>query len=251
MKIKFKNDLTDVVICDLVLNGVNEGKVVCDWEVIAMLMDDDLRNQVHDEFDCESNEEFLEEYLKLDPDFMHVIQQNALSIREGDTLFLIETGNVDSEGGLNAAPDEEWIDRIYYTDLEVAMKDFAEIDIEDSNYKAIIAYKLTNEDSFEYDFGLVYDGEMEIVYGEKAKKYVYDLRQEEVNSFSELIKEARIKKGLTQREVAEAVGIQLNHYQHFEYSKRVPSGEIMIKLIKILELNLNDIEKALESRKNG
>ena len=35
MKIKFKNGIMDVVICDLVLNGINEGKVVCDWEVIV------------------------------------------------------------------------------------------------------------------------------------------------------------------------------------------------------------------------
>lgn len=67
----------------------------------------------------------------------------------------------------------------------------------------------------------------------------------------DIIRNARKKKGLTQREVAEAIGIQLNHYQHFEYSKRVPSGEIMIKLIKALDLNLNDIEKVLESSKNA
>lgn len=67
----------------------------------------------------------------------------------------------------------------------------------------------------------------------------------------DIIRNARKKKGLTQREVAEAVGIQLNHYQHFEYSKRVPSSEIMIKLIKTLDLDLNDIEKALESSKNA
>ena len=67
----------------------------------------------------------------------------------------------------------------------------------------------------------------------------------------DIIRNARKKKGLTQREVAEAVGIQHNHYQHFEYSKRVPSGEIMIKLIKALDLDLNDIEKALESSKNA
>jgi len=170
MKIKFKNGLMDVVICNLVLDGINEGKVVCDWEVLTMLMDDDLRNQLHNEFDSTSNEEFLKEYLKLDPDFMHVIQQNTLSICEGDDLYTIEKGRVDSEGGLNAAPDEEWIDRIYYTDLEVAMKDFAEIDVEDSNYKAIIAYELTNDDRPEYDFGLVYDGEMKIVYGKKAEE---------------------------------------------------------------------------------
>jgi transcriptional regulator with XRE-family HTH domain len=67
----------------------------------------------------------------------------------------------------------------------------------------------------------------------------------------ELLKNARIAKGMTQKQVAEAVGIQVNHYQHYEYSKRVPSGKIMIKLVKTLDLDLNDVEKALESSKNA
>lgn len=70
-------------------------------------------------------------------------------------------------------------------------------------------------------------------------------------TLGELLKAARNAKGMTQKQVAEAVGIQLNHYQHYEYSKRVPRSEIMIKLIKTLDLNLNDIEKALESSKNA
>lgn len=70
-------------------------------------------------------------------------------------------------------------------------------------------------------------------------------------TLGELLRAARKEKGMTQKQVAEAVGIQLNHYQHYEYSKRVPRGEIMIKLIKTLDLDLNDIEKALESSKNA
>lgn len=67
----------------------------------------------------------------------------------------------------------------------------------------------------------------------------------------ELLKTARTAKGMTQKQVAEALGIQVKHYQHYEYSKRIPRGEIMIKLVKTLDLDLNDIEKALESRKNA
>lgn len=70
-------------------------------------------------------------------------------------------------------------------------------------------------------------------------------------TLGELLRAARTAKGITQKQVAEAVGIKLNHYQHYEYSKRVPRGEIMIKLIKTLDLDLNDIEKALESSKNA
>lgn len=74
--------LKDVVICDLVINGVNEGEVACDWQVISMLMDEEIREQVHKEFSSASKEEFLQEYLKLDPDFMRVIQQVCFSIAE-------------------------------------------------------------------------------------------------------------------------------------------------------------------------
>ena len=65
----------------------------------------------------------------------------------------------------------------------------------------------------------------------------------------ELLKNARITKGMTQKQVAEALGIQVKHYQHYEYSKRVPGPKIMIKLVKILDLDLIEIEKALESSK--
>lgn len=248
MKIKLENRLIDVVVCDLLLNGINEGKVICDWEVLTMLMDDDLRNQLHDEFTSVSNEEFLKQYLKLDSEFINVIKQNALSINVGDVLYLIEIGKVDSSGGLNSTSDEDWLNRIYYIDLEMAMKDFASIELEDDNYKAIIAYKFTNDDSSEYDFGLIYDGEIEVSYGKKAKKYIYGVYQEEINSFSELIREARIKKGLTQKEVAEALGISLHHYQHFEYTDRIPAGQLMIKLVRFFDFDLDVVNEILENQ---
>ena len=117
-----------------------------------MYLDDDLRDQVHNEFRGESNEDFLAAYLERDPDFMDVIKQNALSLGK------------------------------------------------------------------------------------------------EVNSFSELIKEARIKKGLTQREVAAALGIALRHYQQFEYTDRIPSGELMIKLVRFFDFDLDEVNEILKNQ---
>jgi hypothetical protein len=164
MKIKINDRIVDCVVTDLVINGINEGKVVCDWEVLIMLMDDDLRNQLHDEFVCESNEEFLEEYLKLDPNFMNVIQQNALSIGEGDTLYTVETGFVDSAGGLD--PGAKTIfEEIYYVNLEDAEKDFQSFDIGGQYYKSIEIWKLGKN-----ELELEYEGQEKIEYGKKAEE---------------------------------------------------------------------------------
>ena len=65
--------------------------------------------------------------------------------------------------------------------------------------------------------------------------------------FQELLKIARKRKKLTQRKVAEGVGISINHYQQYEYTDRIPSGEYMIKLINFLDLGIKDVEKSLES----
>lgn len=66
--------------------------------------------------------------------------------------------------------------------------------------------------------------------------------------FSELIREARIKKGLTQKEVAEALGISLRHYQHFEYSDRIPSAELLIKFVRFFDFDLDKLNEILENQ---
>ena len=66
--------------------------------------------------------------------------------------------------------------------------------------------------------------------------------------FKDIVRNARKKKGLTQREVAEAVGIQLNHYQQFEYTDRIPSGEIMIKLVRFFDFDLDEVNEILENK---
>jgi hypothetical protein len=133
-----------------------------------MLMDDDLRNQLHNEFDSASNEEFLAAYLERDPDFMYVIRQNALSIRESDTLYTVETGFVDNAGGLN--PGSKTIfEGVYYVDLEDAEKDFQSFDVGDGEYyKSIEIWKFGEKE-------LEYEGQEKIEYGEKAKKYFINL----------------------------------------------------------------------------
>ena len=45
-------------------DGVDDG-----WDVVALMMDDDIREDVHDRLAPCSKHEFLTEYLRLDPEF--------------------------------------------------------------------------------------------------------------------------------------------------------------------------------------
>lgn len=68
----------------------------------------------------------------------------------------------------------------------------------------------------------------------------------ENKTFGEIIKRQRLKKGLTQKEVAEEIGIHFGTYQKYEYEERIPDGKIMLKLIKFFELDIDEVEKALD-----
>jgi len=64
---------------------------------------------------------------------------------------------------------------------------------------------------------------------------------------SEVLKQARIAKNMTQKQVAVAIGIELNAYQNYEYDKRKPRGDILVKLIRVLDLDPEEVEKALNN----
>lgn len=63
--------------------------------------------------------------------------------------------------------------------------------------------------------------------------------------FNELLRGARENLKLTQSEVAARIGVELQSYQRYEYGERIPDGKTMIKLVRLLNLNTLDIEKAL------
>lgn len=57
------------------------------------------------------------------------------------------------------------------------------------------------------------------------------------------LRELRIKKGLTQKQVAEAVGIAECAYQRYEYGKVLPSVVVAIKIAKALGVSVEEIWK--------
>ncbi len=60
---------------------------------------------------------------------------------------------------------------------------------------------------------------------------------------------ARSTKGLTQKQVADQVGITVRTYQRYEYNERNLSLEMAAKIAKILEISLYDLVPD-SSRKN-
>lgn len=60
-----------------------------------------------------------------------------------------------------------------------------------------------------------------------------------MNRINKLIKEKRIEKGLTQQELANAIGITRNYISDIENGRYTPSLKTTIKLASYLDLNLN------------
>jgi len=66
--------------------------------------------------------------------------------------------------------------------------------------------------------------------------------------FCDILVEARTAQDLTQKQVAEKLGITASGYQKYEYGVRVPTGEILLKLIKLYELDLNEVQASMEEQ---
>lgn len=59
------------------------------------------------------------------------------------------------------------------------------------------------------------------------------------NIFPQRLKELRFEKGLTQKELAEQIGIKRNTYSDWENGKTEPSFENIVKLADLLEVSLD------------
>lgn len=57
--------------------------------------------------------------------------------------------------------------------------------------------------------------------------------------FPERLKELRLKKGLTQKEIAEEFGIKQPNYQQWESGKRKPSSETLEKFANFFDVTMD------------
>lgn len=66
-------------------------------------------------------------------------------------------------------------------------------------------------------------------------------REVDMITFSEQLKKYRTKKGLTQKELAEQIGIKQNSYSDWETGKNEPSLDNIVKLAKIFDTTTDDL----------
>ena len=57
--------------------------------------------------------------------------------------------------------------------------------------------------------------------------------------FPERLKQLRQKKGLTQQEIAELLGVKRNTYSDWENGKTEPNFEMILKLADLFEVSLD------------
>ncbi len=69
-----------------------------------------------------------------------------------------------------------------------------------------------------------------------------------MTDFGELLKNLRLSAGLTQRQLAEKLGISKNAVSYYEQSLRCPSSEILMKMANVFHVS-TDFLLGLEHKK--
>ena len=62
-----------------------------------------------------------------------------------------------------------------------------------------------------------------------------------METFAQRITKRRSSLGLTQKEVAQALGVPLSTYKEWEYGRRVQGEGVYVKLSEVLEVNLRTL----------
>jgi len=60
-----------------------------------------------------------------------------------------------------------------------------------------------------------------------------------MSTFSDRLKELRKARGITQKAMAEYLGIQETSYQHYEYGKREPNHDSTVKIANVLNVSVD------------
>lgn len=60
--------------------------------------------------------------------------------------------------------------------------------------------------------------------------------------FAKEVSRSRHKKKLTQEQVAEQVNISVRWFQRIESGQRLPSAELMLEIIKLLEIDSKNLK---------
>ncbi|MFN8483498.1 MAG: helix-turn-helix transcriptional regulator [Anaerolineae bacterium] len=68
-----------------------------------------------------------------------------------------------------------------------------------------------------------------------------------LNSFGHLLKGYRLSKGMTQKELADAVGVNGSYIARLERDERRPSRKVVLSLAKALDLPPEDSDRLLAS----
>ena len=68
-----------------------------------------------------------------------------------------------------------------------------------------------------------------------------------LNSFGHLLKGYRLSKGMTQKELADAVGVNGSYIARLERDERRPSRKVVLSLAKALDLPAEDSDRLLAS----
>lgn len=71
--------------------------------------------------------------------------------------------------------------------------------------------------------------------------YMEHTHKNNSNKFTERLKELRQEKSLSQKQIAEKLGIPVSTYANWEQGRREPSVNDIFKILTVLNINANEL----------
>ena len=102
-----------------------------------------------------------------------------------------------------------------------------------------------NDSNYYYEINYFEDEEFE-----DTKLTIHSIEAIELlereNVLGSFIRERRLLHGFTQSQLAELIDVDIRLIQHWEAGTRNPDGKNTLSLIRVLELNIKEVEKAVK-----
>lgn len=171
-------------------------------------------------------------------------------------VYVIEKSYIEKKGANQSHMD--YLGK--FETLEEAQKAFSGLSVKDLDDKDIIEllefdYSPENIEIKDFDINdhslddFVLVETHDVIYGKLSGGWIIGedwINPLYVKDFNDLVRDARMNEGFTQAALAEELGISKNAIEKYEQGTRRPEARILMKLIKVLDLDPEEVEIALD-----
>ena len=88
-----------------------------------------------------------------------------------------------------------------------------------------------------------------LLLSEEIKKIIEDKNKTTNSKIGSVLKAYRIANELSQQAVSDKIGVNIRTYQKWEAGDQMPNAKDLFKMIKLLEIDIEHVEKAFDVEK--